>query len=217
MMKSEALNRVFFTAIAIALVGGAVLAVPVTYTYTGNDYNQFVQMVTFNTSDRVTGSFSLSAALPANLGLTDITDYAGFDFNFDNGVMDFGPPSVTPHWVEYFKVATGADGNITNWNIELNLFRPEIPAIGRVYNEWHLVSTTPSRDSGHVLFYDGALGSPGYTQAYFDRGERLGAPGAWVRTGAPTPPPGDSIPEPATALLLGAGLLGLAAVRKRRK
>jgi len=82
------------------------------YTYTGNDFT--VASTPFTTADKVTGSFTVSTALGANLSLASITFTS---FTFSDGVDTVTNATATP---VSFAVTTNSLGLITDWYIGID-------------------------------------------------------------------------------------------------
>jgi hypothetical protein len=83
----------------------------VTYTYTGNVFTFFNSVnVDYTATDSISGSFTLSMALPANQSLTSV---AITSFSFTDGVQTINSPPTT------IEVGTDSSGNINAWSITL--------------------------------------------------------------------------------------------------
>jgi hypothetical protein len=91
------------------------LAGPVTYTYTGNAYNQFYADLSCPPDCGISGSFTLSSALGDNFagGVTPIS------FSFSDGGITISSSSGN-FTGDQFSVTTNGRGAITNWYIELD-------------------------------------------------------------------------------------------------
>jgi len=119
------------------------MASPVTYTYTGNDFETATGPYTL--TDFVSGFFTLASPLADNLAFGAITPAS---YSFTDQVQTFSsispPPDVT------FEVGTDASGDINKWFIALQ-------------NGLDVVSTSSiSSDFGETPTSEGlVLGQPG--------------------------------------------------------
>jgi hypothetical protein len=128
----------------------------VTYHYSGNHFTDVQGLYT--TLESVQGSFTLSSPLPPNLSGVTITPTS---FSFSDGIVTITNSSVGL-FINSFTVSTNSAGQITAWNIDVDLFFPDrefeheittahgpclgLPAPGCVFSED--AGTFPSGGSG---------------------------------------------------------------------
>jgi len=171
-----------------------------TYAYTGNQFNQALDEDTstfgllpsgsFTANDFVTVSFTLSAPLQPNTYnnhlLSSIVAYSA-----SSGVIAL---DNTDSSIQLIALQTDASGAIVDWGF--NIWGD---GIGQVDSNYH--TYTPAGFN----FDEGCIAGSSIC------GESQNNPGVW------TLPDSDlSAPEPSSLFLLGSGMLGLAAIRRRR-
>src|ERR1700722_6983711 len=90
-----------------------------TYTYTGNDFTSGGVEPPYTVSDRITGSFTLSAPLGDSFSglVTPIS------FSFTDGQQTITNSNITHPYgssFEYIDINTSSSGAILGWSIDLN-------------------------------------------------------------------------------------------------
>jgi hypothetical protein len=116
------LLRVMFVMSALVIGFAPQASADVTYTYTGNPFTVFGGSYQCPPICRVTGSFTVSTALPANTYVSlfpALTPFPGgvvspISFSFTDGLNTFSTNSIPPFNVGNW-VATDAQGHITAW------------------------------------------------------------------------------------------------------
>jgi len=131
--RSTAIALVFAVALALAPAAAA----SVTYNYTGNNFTLFSCGPTFDNTatldcgtpaptntftqytagNHVTATLTLDSALPANMAITDIRNFAGFGLSMNDGQHTVTFAQAVGSFVE---VGTDASGNINQWRLVLN-------------------------------------------------------------------------------------------------
>jgi hypothetical protein len=146
-----------------------------TYTYTGRPFTTVVGTPPEGTSNRVSGSFSLAAALGPNLNdVTIESNGVGMltSFSFSDGVFNYGLTSAGGATV---KVSTGATGLITQWAVSGGVCCPTPP----------IFATQNGLSNGYQVGSDAFIDSAG-TVYYTAYAYNTGMPGTW--TISTTPP-----------------------------
>jgi hypothetical protein len=194
--------------VPLALLAAFALPLPMladtyTYSYTGNDFGALIDLSpsasqVFTTSNFITIDFTLSAPLADNM--TDVatsTTITPDSFTASDGYQTFTNLNAT---VSVFDIDTDASGQITYWNI--------------------LAGTI----NGGTQYYDQSFYIPGtyfVDQALFDatspttfvRAQTIDNQGTWTVTDNSAPA---ATPEPSSFILLGTGMMGVAAAIRRR-
>jgi hypothetical protein len=148
-----------------------------TYTYTGNDFTDVSGPYT--TSEKLTGMFNLSAAIPANHPFSDVSSLV-LSFTMSDGVQTI---TSAEGFVEHFSFSTDSTGAITLWLAEVTINPGTAPSI-------------TTENFGVAALDMGALTN-------FLSGQNSGSPGTWTVTDT-TP-----VTEPGTLSMMFSGLLGL--------
>jgi PEP-CTERM motif len=162
----------------------------ITYTYTGNQFNNFGGDATCPLECNISGSFTISAPLGP--------DFDGFfvpdSFSFTDGVVTITQANATSF---AFGFITDSLGEITVWNVNAidpltSMFTSTGPSVICP------VGCTVTDGS----FAPSAVDTINYAQIIND-------PGTWSSVTTATP-------EPSTFVLLGTGILGLAGAVRRK-
>lgn len=181
-----------FVLMLLSQVGNAL---PVTYTYTGNNFTSFQNgeppAGSYDTSMSVSGFFQVESALSPFVAY----NFTPLSYSFTDGRNLF--TSAAPPSTVYFEVVTNAFGQIDWWNIQLR--------DDSISGNTRQIMTFMGQDSGVIqVTIDESLS--------FDTGWINSQPGSWSVAVSAVPEPG-----PYELMLGGLALLGFAARRRKRK
>lgn len=108
------MKRFQLLAFACSLLAIPALRANVIYTYTGNHFTSATSP--FTTSDSVSGTITLSTALPTNTSLMDFSSDV-VAINLTDGVDTINTINTTPGFDEFYFATSG--GVITQWAVEV--------------------------------------------------------------------------------------------------
>jgi hypothetical protein len=160
------------------------------YTYTGNNFTTATGP--YSTSDFISVSFTLPAALGDNDDLQTITPSA---FSFTDQLHTITNSNIGTGSTQ-FLISTDSSGNITAWVISAINDLPGIPVTGIDTEFTSFISDQADSAQFNIFQQPGA--TPG-------EGSNMGDPGTWEMT-----------PEPGSSSLVLLGILGIAFVARKR-
>jgi hypothetical protein len=168
-----------------------------TYTYTGNDFNQFFGNTSLNTSDFISASFTIAAPLGDNLANANESSGA-LSWSITDGQTTITPASPDGTADLSLYITTNATGGITEWDIQ--------DTAGDCTVDCTILTTL---NFGPSDFFDQSLVCIDNSCGGTDAGNYT-TPGVWTSAQVSTP-------EPSTAALafLG-GTLILLGIRRRK-
>jgi hypothetical protein len=147
------------------------------------------QYTSYTATDHVTGTLALAAPLPANMAITDVRTFAGFQLSMNDGehtVTDLDQQGM------FAEVATDASGNISQWRLVINTGGALNGGIATVKKD------TSVFDQGVLACCDpGVSGNLAFV---------FSNPGTW-NSGSPTPTPAQAVTN--LISMLSNPLLGL--------
>lgn len=189
------LGSAIFGLVMAGMIGSA--RADAIYQYVGNDFT--FGDGPYTTTDAVTGTITLSAALADNLSDAAATPLS---FSFSDGVQTISSTNASG---SSFTLSTNANGQITGWFISLAI--PSPSNVGPVVNS--IVSNSTAGDNGD-MYECLVTGQTGCTFAAFYEGLNDNLPGTWTELAS-------AVPEPSTWAMMLLGFAGLGFMAYRRK
>jgi hypothetical protein len=179
------------TLLGLVLLPAGVLNADVTYYYTGNDFNKFINNPDLTASNNLTITLTFASALADNLNYVDESGSVT-TWSVSDGIRT---------------IASGGAGILTNLDLSTD-------ASGMIAADWYVNVDIPtqaqmqSADVANSAVVDFSLYLVGDTSygAHINND-----PGVWSNT------PGEPVPEPGFVGLVSAGLAGLALVWRQRR
>jgi hypothetical protein len=174
--------------LAIAGLTAHVDAIPITYSYTGNNFTSGTGQSGFSINDNITASFTVNNPLAPNMTF-NLTSIGATMATISNGV--FTLPFLGG------LVTTNAFGSIVEWAFGVDQLQPDLSIVRLESVNFGGIGT---EDDAHQFFLD---------ESSFDASN--GVPGTWSSGPATVPDEG------ATLALLGLAFTGAEALRRKVK
>lgn len=182
----------------------------VVYTYTGNEFNVFIDDGAQDYSDFYNSASSLSITIELEDALATSLNYQDVNplsYSFSDGVKILTEASGADYVSTHFRFATDSSGSITGWDVSLQWSLDFGGPSEETYSmRTHTLSSIGSEDrttEENCIDYDPEFGCAfSYVTAYVPENQ-----GAWSVS---------SVPLPAAVWLFGSGLIGLAGIARRK-
>jgi hypothetical protein len=207
-------------ALALPLAWAGPVQANTVYSYVGDLFTSVIDLPfpagSYDTSMRVSGSFELTSALPANLAFTDIgASILNFSFSDGRSTIASGDADLS----NFFNVQTDAAGQIVAWSLILQRTPfvtlandPQVSIFTQNDPNGLGFGTPVVEDRGDFVQCDPAGVPRGLCISQLDSASVTNAPGTW--TVAPGPPVG--VAAPSSAALMGLALMALALTARWR-